>query len=194
MGNLVKKVTNYFIINGIIKEEDKEIYSYGLHQGLLIVINILTTIAIGFLFAMVVESILFMIAYIPLRSYAGGYHAKTELRCYFLSTILIVLALLLMKFIPIREYIILGITGISGLIIYILAPVEDRNKPLDQIEYKMYRKKSRNILAIEILSLLVFYLLGFKKISLIISISIFILSLMLVMGKVIKKKSIAINN
>lgn len=193
MKKIVKRWTSYLVANDIIKEQEKEIYSYGLYQGLLIVINILTTIAIGFLFAMVVESVLFMVAYIPLRSYGGGYHAKTQLRCYFVSIILIILSLSLLKFITIRWIIILGVSGVSGGIVYLLAPVEDKNKPLDQMEYTIYEKKSRSILLVEMLAILLLYLLGFKKISLVISISIFMVSLMLVMGAIKNNISVTRN-
>ncbi|WMM26571.1 accessory gene regulator B family protein [Tissierella sp. MB52-C2] len=76
--NMIEKVTSYFIANGVIEDEDRQIYAYGLHQGLLILLNITTTILIGFMFRAVWESILFMIVYIPLRAYGGGYHAKSK--------------------------------------------------------------------------------------------------------------------
>ena len=38
----------------------------------------------------VFESIAFLVFYIPLRSYAGGYHASTPWRCYFISIVFII--------------------------------------------------------------------------------------------------------
>lgn len=60
-----------------IKSEDREIYLYGVKQGLTILLNLITICAIGIVSKMLWQSILFMAAYIPLRSCAGGYHAKT---------------------------------------------------------------------------------------------------------------------
>lgn len=184
VGNVIEKITSYFVINGIIADEEREIYSYGLHQGLLIIINIMTTLFIGFLFKEVWEIIVFMIAYIPLRSYGGGYHAKTELRCYFLSVALMIALLLLIKFIPITKISILTLSSISVVIIYILAPVEDKNKALNDTESKIYKRKTRIILSIEILAVLLLYIWEFKKFSLIISVAIFMVSLMMIAGRI----------
>lgn len=54
---------------------------------------------IGFTFGMVWQSVLFTAAYMTLRVYAGGYHAPTQLRCYILSFIMVVTALLLIDWI-----------------------------------------------------------------------------------------------
>ncbi|MGN9165753.1 accessory gene regulator ArgB-like protein [Tissierellaceae bacterium HCP3S3_D8] len=180
---MIEKMTSYFVINGIIEDEERDIYSYGLHQGLLIIINIMTAMLIGFIFKGLWEVIIFMMAYIPLRIYGGGYHAKTELRCYFFSVALIVISLLLIRSIPIVKFTVLAIASISGVIVYVLAPVEDKNKPLDDIENKVYKRRTRIILAIEILAVLVLYILGFKEASLVISVAILMLSLMMIGGR-----------
>lgn len=52
--------------------EDKEVYRYGIQQGLNLTLNILTTITIGILSGMVYPSILFLACYMPLRSFCGG--------------------------------------------------------------------------------------------------------------------------
>lgn len=114
---MIEKITNYFVVNELIKDEDKEIYAYGLHQGLLILLNIATTILIGFMFRAVWESILFMIVYTPLRTYGGGYHAKSEVRCYLFSIVLILVVLLGVQIMPEIDVIILGLTEVGGIII-----------------------------------------------------------------------------
>lgn len=180
---MIENIVNYFIINGIIEEKEKEIYAYGLHQGLLIILNVATTIIIGILFNMLWESMIFMISYIPLRTYAGGYHARTQCKCYLFSIAIIITSLLLIIIIPTTGFFILSLIITSGITIYVLAPVEDNNKPLDTIEKKSYKKLTKNILIIEILAILVLYILKFKNMSLVICIAIFILSCMLVIGK-----------
>ncbi|WP_075727415.1 accessory gene regulator ArgB-like protein [Tissierella creatinophila] len=187
---MITKMTSYLVINGIIEDEEREIYSYGLHQGLLIIINIMTTLFIGFLFKEVWEIIVFMIAYIPLRTYGGGYHAKTELRCYFLSVSLIIASLLLIKFIPITKISLLTLSSISGVVVYIFAPVEDKNKILNEMENKIYKRKTRIILSVEILVALLLYILGFEIFSLIISVAIFMVSLMIIAGRIKNTKKI----
>ena len=64
--SISEKVVDKLIDGNIIESEDKELYTYGFHQGFLIIFNILTAIAIGLLFKMVLESVIFLMAYIPL--------------------------------------------------------------------------------------------------------------------------------
>ena len=51
--NLLDRITERLIVNGAIRAEERELYEYGLQQGLLIIVNMLTTIVISFLFKMV---------------------------------------------------------------------------------------------------------------------------------------------
>ena len=69
------------------------------------------------MFRPVWERILFMIVYTLLRSYGGGYHAKSEFRCYLFSIVLILAVLLGIKIIPETDVIILGLAEVCGIII-----------------------------------------------------------------------------
>ena len=81
MYGVCEKATDLMVRNEIISSEDREIYVYGLKQGLILLINILTTLLIGFAFNKTTETIVFLASYIPLRVYAGGYHARTQMGC-----------------------------------------------------------------------------------------------------------------
>ena len=63
-------------------------------MGITVLLNLISTIVIGVIAGKVFESIAFLVFYIPLRSYVGGYHASTPRRCYFIS-IVIIMAMLL---------------------------------------------------------------------------------------------------
>lgn len=177
------KYVNMLIYNGIIENEDREIYAYGLKQGILVIINIIITILIGLSLNMVWESIIFMVSYVPLRIYAGAYHARTQLRCFWYSILLILSVLLTIKFIPWTNFIILGLALISGTIIYLLAPVEDENKPLTESEVKAYRNRTRNILLLELVSILILTTNNMYTEGVCILLSILALSIMLIVGK-----------
>jgi len=182
--HIFDSVTDWLVASGNVKEEEKEIYVYGLQQGLLIIANIITILAIGFVFNMVWQSLIFMIAYLPLRSFAGGYHAKTQLRCYLFSIVLTIMVLLAIKIIPWTLYVCLGLVLFAGAIIFILAPVEDSNKPLDKKEIAEYKKRTRIMLLLEGLFVALFLFLGKEAISFCIVVSLFALSVMVIEGKV----------
>lgn len=78
-------MTQSLIDNKKIQSDNRELYRYGIQQGLTMIMNLATTLLIGLLCGMLWQSIVFYMAYIPLRSYAGGYHAKTPIRCYLFS-------------------------------------------------------------------------------------------------------------
>lgn len=181
----VNKIVNKLANNGNIVEEDKEIYAFGLRQGMIITANIITTLIIGTLLKMVWQTILFMILYIPLRSFAGGYHARTQFRCYILSVILIMAVLLVIKYVFIANFVSLLAALVSGVIIYITAPVGDINKPLDDIEIIVYKKWTRIILIIELCMMPIMMWLGFNQALICVSMSLTVLSCLLVMGKIL---------
>lgn len=179
-----EKITTSFINNGIINSEDKDIYTYGLQQGAQIVLNIITIIVVCLYLQMFWQGIVFLLAFIPLRSYAGGIHAKTQLRCYFLSTVTFAGVLLLIKFILWTTPVCLIIAISAGIIVFIFAPVEDHNKPLDQIEIAVYKKRARYILCFLILLAFLLLCLGQLQISVCITMSITLVSVMLILGRI----------
>ena len=83
------KLTRGLCGRGVIAESEAALYRYGFDMALTMLLNIISTAAVGLIFGMVFESIAFLVCYIPLRSYAGGYHSETPLRCYFLSLAMI---------------------------------------------------------------------------------------------------------
>ena len=173
--------------NEIISSEDREIYVYGLKQGLILLIHMLTALLIGFVFNKTTETIVFLAAYIPLRIYAGGYHAGTQTGCYVFSIVMIISVLLAIEFIPWTNFICIAISTISALIIYTLSPVEDTNKPLDAAEVKVYGKKARIILGLELGVLVLLMTFGMKSVVVSMSISFIVLSLMLVLETIFRK-------
>ncbi len=130
-----------------VHEEDKEIYLFGFYQGLIFLLNLATALFTGIILDMFLESVLFLVCFIPLRIFAGGYHAKTQLRCYVMSTITTIILLYLIGFLQ-KNMGVKAITLyiISACIIWCLAPVQDKNKPLDLDEQKKYRKKVHSLL------------------------------------------------
>ena len=164
--------------------EDKELYRYGIQQGLNILLNIITTIIIGALCGMIFPSIIFLLSYMPLRSFCGGYHAKTHMHCYICSIIMITGILLIAKYftfdIIVYEFLLL----ISLILIFLLAPIEDRNKALDKDEKRIFRKKSYAIAISEVLLYHVFLIIHFTNICKILSISLFSLSILMIIGQI----------
>ncbi len=145
MERFADKLTEKLALHQIIKYEDKELYSYGIWQGILLLFNILTVIAISFLFGMLWQGIVFTAVYGLLRTHAGGYHSRTSTRCYFFSIVLLSVVLSLIKFASWNNISIMLSLLLSGTFILALAPVEDENKKLDETEQAVFRKRTKAI-------------------------------------------------
>lgn len=168
---------------GIISREDAGLYSYGLEQGLLLLLNIGTALLIGLLLDEFVACVIFLACFLPLRAMAGGYHARTPLRCYLLGMMLVTAAMLASKWIP---WTITGTwitAAVACVIIWRLAPAEDKNKPLNKKEREKYSQQTEKILIITLWGIMLTYMAGWNKIGMDIDIALWGNVLMLCLWK-----------
>lgn len=182
--NICERAVDVLIKKNAIKSDDKDIYMYGLKQTSLSLLNILTSIIIGVLFSMVWETLLFMLVYIPLRSYAGGYHAKTKLRCYLFSVMLIVLSLIIIDKSILNNIFFIILSVVSILAIILLSPTQDENKPLDLLEKIVYKKRTLILLGIWSLVAIILLIADLPIFTVSILVAFIMLSIILVIGRI----------
>jgi len=82
IAQMSKKIALFFISNRIINEEDKEVYEYSLELLLSAVLNFSAVIILAVCTGKIMEASLFVLGFVPLRTLAGGYHAKNHFRCF----------------------------------------------------------------------------------------------------------------
>lgn len=182
MGKVVDRIVDRMVLDGTIEEEDKEIYEYGLTQGIIMIFNVVVTLIIGALLHMVIETILFMAVYMPLRSYAGGVHAKTQLRCLVYSFSMVAIILEVIKYFPNNLFMIAGMLVFSAVTVCLLAPVESENKPLDEDEVKRYGRKARNILFFYVGITILMMVLKWRMVYVSLAITLTTVSITLILG------------
>ncbi|WP_066049015.1 accessory gene regulator ArgB-like protein [Anaerotignum propionicum] len=176
-----------------LQEDDKDIYLFGVYQGAILLLNICTALLIGVALNMLLEIVIYLICFLPLRIFAGGYHAKTQLRCYIMSSFTTVIILLGIQFLQQQESIWEFLSYIVSFgIIWRFAPVADANKPLLEKEHVIYQKKVRKVLLLLTGIAALTYFLGFNIISTVIEVSVCFLSVILLMG--IYKNKVHCNN
>ena len=132
--HLSKRFAGKLICAGIISEADADVYVYGFFQGMMLLLNVITTLLLGILFQQLLLCMLLNAAYIPIRISAGGHHA---------------ILLAVIKWIPINPIASVILLVVASIVIWILAPVETENNPLDDTEQYVYRKRTRIVLGIE---------------------------------------------
>jgi accessory gene regulator B len=151
LNNAVNKITCILERHHVVNESNQEVIRYGIWILIFNTLSVLTALIIGVVMNGMIEVITFVILYKPLRVYAGGYHAKSPGVCCVVSALLTIAAVLAMKFVILPVYIIVGIWIVSAIVILILSPVEDKNKPLDELEIKVYKKRAIIVWAIEVI-------------------------------------------
>lgn len=187
MERIAEHIVNWQIEKGMLKEEDKAAYVYAYETLFMRVINFLIAVLIGLLMKNLLGVLVFLVAYIPLRTYAGGYHARDSFRCMIFSTILISAVAAITKFSFFGEmskglllFIVIGIACYIGILF--LVPVADENKPLDADERKRYAKRARLISSLEIIAAMICLFLGQKSIGSVLMLAQIIMAVMLILG------------
>lgn len=96
---------------------------------------------------------------------------ESHLGCYILSMAIMLIFVLCIRVIPESGYLIISLAFVafSSLVVILLSPVEDKNRPIDEVERKVYRKKSLRVLAVELLAFAGLLVLGQERAALIIS-------------------------
>ena len=99
---------------------------------------------------------MFYFSFITIRKFAGGYHAKTPIKCYIISVVSSTIILVLINIIPIIvsrfrfiEYFLLILGLFSLIIICYLSPLDTINNPLNN-EEKILLKKITIFLSVSI--------------------------------------------
>lgn len=194
LDSFCNKVCDYFIMIEVITEDRKPLYVYGLNQAITMCLNIITTLLIGVLLDMFWFCVFFLAAFIPIRSYAGGYHSKTPLRCYIFSVLQIIAILLLLKQVEISVPVSFLLLLLACIAIFFFAPVEDANKPFSKGEFMEFRKRTRIILMIEFLCYVVCALLGWYILCESIMIAHITLAIVLILGWIKNKYRLKVSS
>ena len=170
----IEELADMIVENSNKNQVDREIIVYGLKTGIEQITSVVTTIFLGSILGLVLESLVFFISFSTIRIYAGGYHTKQPTHCYVMSCGIIMLALLIIKLAPMKYALIVCVflIIISVIIMIKLAPIQAINKPLDKEEQYHYRRKTLLYLGIEVILALGFYLFELYSFTLAIGLAI----------------------
>lgn len=185
---MISKATEKFLDKQIkenyIDESDREVYQFGYKLLFLEVINLSVLILISLLFHCLIYMALFAVVYIPLRSYAGGYHASTPIGCAIFSAILELVIAATLRF-SLFNFLLPGmfaLTFVAQIIIWLNAPIEAVHKPLGDGQKQKFRKITRTILLIEAAVLIVLCMKNHHSpVGFVIGISHIILAMMMLL-------------
>lgn len=143
-------VTNRLVAKGIINADYKEIYRYGLESLFSAALELISIFFLAFLFGNFFETLLFFLTFIPLRLYAGGYHARTHFKCYLLSIMMYMFFSTIIYFTPSNLITCFSLifSLLSLIIVFLFSPVVHSNRHADKEHKKNCRKISLIIVAL----------------------------------------------
>ena len=135
---LSDKIAKVLVSQKIISDCDMDVYAYGLALLLSFIFNTVIMFVIGIITHRLVETILFLIVFVILRSFSGGYHADTFLKCMIItfSTYALVISLSAVK---VSLIVYLAILFVGFFIVLIKTPIEHPNKEISVRDKKHHK-------------------------------------------------------
>ncbi len=136
-------ILQYLLRKGVINDSSdvKEYYKYGIELTISSLLNIILIMGIGILFCSIIESIIFLVCFILIRQFTGGFHANTYFKCNF-SFCLAFTVVLIMYYITLG-HIHLWVSGLISIlcvaIIVFHCPIEHINKPIPKHKRKIHK-------------------------------------------------------
>lgn len=157
MDKVASKITEHLLLMDVIDQKDAAIYCYGLEVLLLSLLEIISILCLALLVGNFFETLFYFAAFIPLRLFAGGYHASTRLRCYLLSLFVYGIFTWLLTNFPSEHRLLFSVVvaGFSGVVIFLFAPVIHPNRYCEGSESKFLKKTSWKIVLMEMILILV---------------------------------------
>ncbi len=144
-------------------DDEKAVYAYSIEVLLSLFVNLILLLCVAHVVNKKWELLIFIIFFSGLRTYAGGYHAKTHVECMALSMLGFVISALCGMYLRSYGEIVL-IFGLlfSLFMVFKLSPVESENKPLSKSERKKYKMISRASVVALSFAAIILYVLRMK--------------------------------
>lgn len=127
-------ILDYLLKSEVIKntQEVKDYYQYGIEITVSSLLNVILILLIGLVSGNLIESIIFLLCFIPLRQFTGGYHAKSYFLCNL--TFSVSFSIILIVYNLTKEYVTsyfgILIVLVSCIIFFSECPIENKNKPI----------------------------------------------------------------
>lgn len=177
-------VTEVLIEGNVIKEEERNLYLYCV-EGLVETLgNLLLTIVLGIIFGKLIDTILFLLIFIPLRTLAGGYHAKSGNVCFILSIFLFLGVILTADYFQVFFESIWSAKHfvLSSLCVLLIAPVDCKNKRAGSEKKKKLRKQIFSFTSLISVVYLCMFWAGKWQYCFVISNCMLVIALLLIFG------------
>lgn len=131
-------IADWLINCEVVKETDKELYSYAVYSILLSLSPLLLAIGFGIGMGCVGRSVMIIMPFVIIRKFSGGYHTKHAWSCLIWSCLLLVLCMVLSFHIK-CGWVLALITVGAAVSLICFSPIDNENRVLSQEECGCYK-------------------------------------------------------
>lgn len=161
MTGVAGHITTWLIRHSAIKENDRSLYEYALYCLFLTVCPLLMVILNGVIMGMVKESMIFILPFMVIRKYSGGFHMKHAWTCFVCSYVVLFLCIFITARVQCSILLSVLVLGSAASLI-VCSPVDSENRQLDLTEKQSYKKTTIwiSVLFLAIYEILILFELG----------------------------------
>ena len=158
----MKKVIDHFerrmMAGNVISKDETAVVRYGLEVFFISFLELAAIFVLAAFVGNLASTVCFFLAFIPLRLFAGGFHASTRLRCFVLSLSVYCVFTVIMQMIPTSWYtkLVYGLLLVTGYIIWRFSPSIHRNRRSNEYDRQFYHRISLKIWFFESIMIAVF--------------------------------------
>lgn len=185
VNRLVLRLTNALVSRKYISVGEQEQYIYAMENMIESIITLFSVIVIAILAHVLLETIGFLAFFLGLRKRTGGYHLDRFWKCY-IGTILIYILIYLLGNLNPNMVIMYILSGIAGLVIFIIGSVNHPNVDWNTEELLETKSCARYILCVEFM--FIFFLITLninKKLVIYLMLAIIVCSILLLVAKIL---------
>lgn len=143
MEQIAKKLTQYFLARGLIKEDDAEVCQYALYRHISRAVGLIALTLLGGLITDFGLAFCFTVSFLFLRERTGGYHAKTEWQCALYSAAMIFATMFALPIFAEESNNYWAIMIASSALIWVSSPADNKQIHLSRAESKAMAKRAR---------------------------------------------------
>ena len=183
MNKLACHLGQYLARIGLISEDDLEIYEYRIQCELEIMLFILFSSYIAYLFEMPLEYSIFLLMFMPIRSYTGGLHLKKYSTCLVCSLLTLVFVMTFAKYVSFPIQLTVFISAILLLVLWNIPPVNHKNREINVQEEYHLRVNLRKILCVVAITIIFFTVFKLCRVLVVQAVTLLIIVISLILGK-----------
>lgn len=121
MKKIISMIINELLKRGIIKEENSNLYEYGMNVLIMNCLPILIILTVSIILNEFIYGFVFLIAFIPIRINIGGFHCSKMKNCLIIFTLIFIGSVLIKN--QVRYSIIKRVGEISIILFFFIEPI-----------------------------------------------------------------------